>query len=537
MPSAMLLRRTGRKGVTENLSDFYLVIIGLVVLAILYAVVFNYSDLFVGSKEKAYIGDSETAARLLAKRAMECWEDHRLGADRESAICFKYILKTDKLVTEELFTSYLNCRLLPNAICGPDNKTCSCISADFEGQDQDKVLWGLQHNDTILEIAYDSNKRKISMLDLYGLYNKSLPNRPPVARAGDDKTAIINKSVTLDGSASYDPDHDPISYLWAFGDGPDSATTAVASHTYMAEGKYTAMLTVNDSSLSSSDSAVVTVLPGPKEDGEPCGSDVECKSESRCSNGHCCRQGTVWNGTECKALKQYKIMMVAVNYDSMDAFKERAKRAETAIRAKTPFKDCPDSLNVIIADFQCSCSNVDDANGCPRSIISCINQNYGSDYNMVAALNDDALCSGYARPELHFSISMGGFPQEVEDNVPVHEMGHVFGLCDEYCWTGGSCWSDQHSSGMPCYNPYPDENGLSPGRDCSQKGCQRTSGERICCGTWLGPGERDVAIMGGGSCVTSQCPNPTVVAHLVAFGQAGYDGFKSAIKNQGFECG
>lgn len=85
-------------------------------------------------------------------------------------------------------------------------------------------------------------------------------NEPPVADAGPDQTVLLGEAVTLDGSASSDPDEgDEITGSWDLGDG-DTAEGLVVTHTYQEPGDYTATLTVTDSEgLTDSDDAVVTV--------------------------------------------------------------------------------------------------------------------------------------------------------------------------------------------------------------------------------------------------------------------------------------
>lgn len=89
------------------------------------------------------------------------------------------------------------------------------------------------------------------------------PNQPPVADAGPDQTVVFGSLVTLDGSGSYDPDGDPITYRWTRTAGPvvtlKDATTAKA--TFTAPGSATVLtfaLTVTDSH-GGRDTASVTV--------------------------------------------------------------------------------------------------------------------------------------------------------------------------------------------------------------------------------------------------------------------------------------
>src|SRR6185312_3593727 len=88
-------------------------------------------------------------------------------------------------------------------------------------------------------------------------------NTPPVANAGMDKAASMGATVTLDGSASSDADHDPITYAWSLQSKPDGSTASllspnIVSPTFIADvaGTYVVQLIVSDAFSSSSPSTV-----------------------------------------------------------------------------------------------------------------------------------------------------------------------------------------------------------------------------------------------------------------------------------------
>jgi PKD repeat protein len=72
------------------------------------------------------------------------------------------------------------------------------------------------------------------------------PGTPqPTANAGGPYSAIAGTSVTFSGSASTDPNSEALTYVWSFGDG--SLGSGVSpTHTYIAAGNYTVLLTVTD---------------------------------------------------------------------------------------------------------------------------------------------------------------------------------------------------------------------------------------------------------------------------------------------------
>ena len=55
----------------------------------------------------------------------------------------------------------------------------------------------------------------------------------------------MNQPITFNGTGSSDPDGDPLTYLWSFGDG-GTATGATPTHTYVTGGQFSVTLTVTD---------------------------------------------------------------------------------------------------------------------------------------------------------------------------------------------------------------------------------------------------------------------------------------------------
>jgi hypothetical protein len=89
------------------------------------------------------------------------------------------------------------------------------------------------------------------------------PNQPPVAAFTTEATVQAGTPLALDASASSDPDQDPLSFSWEFGDGVRGGAARIA-HIFGEAGTFTVKLTVGDGrGGTNSTEKTVTVTPGP----------------------------------------------------------------------------------------------------------------------------------------------------------------------------------------------------------------------------------------------------------------------------------
>ncbi len=90
--------------------------------------------------------------------------------------------------------------------------------------------------------------------------NEVQVNNPPIASFEMDPsgTALAGKTVTFDASGSIDPDGDPLTYTWDFGDGSNAAGVT-ASHKFADPGTFEVSLTASDSKLSDTLISTITI--------------------------------------------------------------------------------------------------------------------------------------------------------------------------------------------------------------------------------------------------------------------------------------
>ena len=87
-------------------------------------------------------------------------------------------------------------------------------------------------------------------------------NDPPVAKITLSNSAEVEQKISFDGSGSYDPDSDQLSYLWDFGNG-DSSTSENPSYSYKSTGTYFVTLKVSDAEYSDTATASIKIKEKP----------------------------------------------------------------------------------------------------------------------------------------------------------------------------------------------------------------------------------------------------------------------------------
>ena len=71
-------------------------------------------------------------------------------------------------------------------------------------------------------------------------------NQAPTPNPGGPYNGVAGTALAFDGAGSSDPNNDPLTFTWDFGDGSTTATGTAPMHTYGVAGTNTVTLTAND---------------------------------------------------------------------------------------------------------------------------------------------------------------------------------------------------------------------------------------------------------------------------------------------------
>jgi subtilisin family serine protease len=132
------------------------------------------------------------------------------------------------------------------------------------GRINDEVRVRLQQSTIDLGTPGRDSEYGYGLIDATLAVSSTTGNRAPVSNAGIDQTVNPNTLVTLNGSASSDPDGDALTYSWSQVSGVSvalsSETAAKPVFTPLSAGSYTFRLIVNDGNLDSApDQVTITV--------------------------------------------------------------------------------------------------------------------------------------------------------------------------------------------------------------------------------------------------------------------------------------
>jgi PKD repeat protein len=108
-------------------------------------------------------------------------------------------------------------------------------------------------------------------------------NQAPVAeilKPNNGDQYDVNEEITFDGSSSYDPDNDTLSYTWNFGDS-ETGSGKITTHSYAVPFVYVIRLTVSDGELNDTSQPVVIIVGGGGGQNQPPNAEITSPSNGQ----------------------------------------------------------------------------------------------------------------------------------------------------------------------------------------------------------------------------------------------------------------
>jgi hypothetical protein len=139
-------------------------------------------------------------------------------------------------------------------------KQTAGVYVDTNNNQNDFYLKGAEVSEEPAEENEQNHEGQISTESGFNFSDLPPGNKPPIANAGQDFVALVGQVLEFDGSNSYEPENQKISFLWNFGDGKTSEEIK-PKHIYDFPGNYQVVLEVSDGNKSSVDDLKATIFP------------------------------------------------------------------------------------------------------------------------------------------------------------------------------------------------------------------------------------------------------------------------------------
>jgi len=151
------------KGILESVPQFFYIVIAIVVALLLFGMLFQFFGQFKKSEEISISGNKDDVAKKITTYIQECWRDNREGLNPNSDVCRIIDMNSTEIVKEYDVTKHLDCKLIPNDRCDPDDCS-SCKSPDYP--EQDKLIWDVQDKEGKIKISYSGSDRRIEVVQI-----------------------------------------------------------------------------------------------------------------------------------------------------------------------------------------------------------------------------------------------------------------------------------------------------------------------------------------------------------------------------------